>query len=107
MSDESSANRPADHTIDRKELIRRRLEQALSPNTLEITDDSHLHVGHIGARGGAGHYSVQITSEKFTGLNRIKRHQLVYACLNDMMPDQIHALSIETYTPDEATRMKI
>ena len=88
--------------MDRKEIIRQRIEDGLAPEALTITDDSHLHVGHAGAQGGAGHYSVQITSDKFIGLNRIKRHQLVYGCVNDMMPDEIHALSIETYTSEEA-----
>lgn len=87
---------------DRIELIRQRLQTGLTPLTLEITDDSHLHVGHAGAQGGAGHYSVRVTSEKFIGLNRIKRHQLIYACVNDLMPHEIHALGIEAFTPEEA-----
>ena len=90
-----------DSSPDRIDQIRQRLQSGLVPQTLDITDDSHLHIGHAGAQGGAGHYSVQVTSEKFIGLNRIKRHQLVYACVKDMMPDEIHALSIETFTPEE------
>ena len=87
---------------NRVKVIRERIEKALSPVELEITDDSHLHVGHAGAQGGAGHYSVKIVTEKFIGLNRIKRHQAVYQTINDMMPDEIHALSIEALTPEEA-----
>ena len=88
--------------LERIDVIRQRLQSGLSPEKLDITDDSHLHVGHAGAEGGAGHYSVHIIAQKFTGLNRIKRHQLVYACVTDMMPDQIHALSIEAFTAAEA-----
>ncbi len=88
--------------IDRVDIIRERFEIALTPIKLEITDDNHLHVGHAGAQGGAGHYSVRIISEKFNGLSRIKRHQAVYRAVNDMMPDEIHALSIEALTPEEA-----
>ena len=87
---------------NRLTTIRERLEAALSPTELEITDDSHLHVGHAGAQGGAGHYSARIVSTEFKGLNRIKRHQAVYLAVNDMMPDEIHALSIEALTPEEA-----
>ena len=86
---------------DRLSIIRERLEVALSPVELEITDDSHLHVGHAGAEGGAGHYSARIVSSQFENLNRIKRHQIVYQAVNDMMPDEIHALSIEALTPEE------
>ena len=90
-----------DRGIDREERIRLRLQAGLIPTSLEITDDSHLHIGHAGAQGGAGHYSVKLISEKFIGQSRIKRHQLVYACVKDMMPDEIHALSIEAFTPEE------
>ena len=40
---------------DRVELIRERLA-ALAPDSLVIEDESHLHAGHAGAQGGAGHY---------------------------------------------------
>ena len=89
----------------RMELIRQRLESALSPDMLEITDDSHLHVGHVGAQGGAGHYSVRLVSEQFEALNRVKRHQLVYSALNDLIPDEIHALSIEALTPEDVNNI--
>ena len=88
---------------NRIQVIRQQIQAELSPTSLQITDDSHLHVGHAGAQGGAGHYSVQIVCEKFAGINRIKRHQLVYACVKDMMPDEIHALSIEAFSPEEAS----
>ena len=44
-----------DRGIDREERIRLRLQAGLIPTSLEITDDSHLHIGHAGAQGGAGH----------------------------------------------------
>lgn len=87
---------------ERMDIIRQRLESALAPAILELNDDSHLHIGHAGAQGGAGHYSVKIVCDKFTGLNRIARHQLVYGAVADMMPDEIHALSIVALTRDEA-----
>ena len=42
-----------------------------------------------------------IVSPAFNGLNRIKRHQLVYGSLGEMMQSDIHALSIQAYSPDE------
>lgn len=86
---------------DRIAMIRTRLEQTLSPARLDITDDSHLHKGHAGAASGAGHYSVTIVSDKFTGQNLVQRHRLVYLAVNDMMPGQIHALSIQALAPEE------
>lgn len=86
---------------DRMTQIRERLDAALSPVALEIDDESHLHAGHAGARDGRGHFRVMIVSPAFNGLNRIKRHQLVYGSLGEMMQSDIHALSIQAYSPDE------
>jgi BolA family transcriptional regulator, general stress-responsive regulator len=86
---------------DRIAMIKSRLEQALSPSQIDITDDSHMHAGHAGAASGGGHFSVTIVSDKFSGKSMIERHRAVYLALNDMMPAEIHALSIKALTPDE------
>jgi BolA protein len=93
---------PNGHDVGRVERIKERLTKALSPGKLEITDDSLMHKGHAGAAGGAGHFSVMIVSGKFTGQNMIQRHRMVYLAVNDMMPSEIHALSINALSPDEA-----
>lgn len=86
---------------DRLTQIRERLDAALSPVALEIDDESHLHAGHAGARDGRGHFRVMIVASAFEGLNRIKRHQLVYESVGEMMQTDIHALSIQAYSPTE------
>jgi BolA protein len=87
----------------RLETIRERLAAELVPDVLEVEDESRHHVGHQGAAGGAGHFRVRIVSKRFGGLNRIARHRLVYASLEPLMPAEIHALSIEAQTPEEAS----
>lgn len=48
-------------------------------------------------------YEATVVSEQFEGLNTMKRHQLVYAALNDAITSgELHALTIKTYTADEA-----
>ena len=83
----------------RVELIQKRLETELSPDSLKIVDESHLHVGHAGARDGKGHFKVVISSHQFKGISLIERHKLVYGALASMMETDIHALSIETHVP--------
>ncbi|HHH48912.1 MAG TPA: BolA family transcriptional regulator [Gammaproteobacteria bacterium] len=83
----------------RTEQIRERLTAALSPVSLEIVDDSHLHAGHAGARGGGGHFTVHIVSAAFEGKAPLARHRLVFDALGDMMQKEIHALSIKASTP--------
>jgi BolA protein len=75
------------------EQIRQRLTQALAPTELEIVDEGHLHVGHAGE--GRGHFHVRIVSPAFAGLLPIRRHRLVYAALDGLMDNGIHALSID------------
>ena len=52
---------------DRIAEIRTRLESAFDPYELAIQDDSHLHVGHAGARSGKGHFTVRIRAAAFDG----------------------------------------
>lgn len=79
--------------------IKRRLENDLAPVSLEISDDSHLHRGHAGAKDGRGHFTVTICSAAFTGLKPLQRHRLVYAAMGSMMETDIHALVIAAEAP--------
>jgi BolA protein len=83
------------------EMMRRRLEDALAPESVEIEDQSHLHVGHAGARSGGGHFDLTIVSARFEGLGTVARHRLVYQAMGDAMATDIHALSIKAYAPSE------
>ena len=85
----------------RTKRIRSLLEAAFEPESLVVEDDSHLHVGHEGAKGGLGHFSVSIVSAKFSGMNMLARHRAVYAALGDMMQSDIHALVIDAVASDE------
>ena len=85
----------------RVERIRALLVEALDPAAIEVINDSHKHVGHAGARGGQGHFSVDIVSVAFAGKLPLARHRLVYAALGDMLQTDIHALAIRARTPEE------
>jgi BolA protein len=73
----------------------------LSPETIEVLDDSASHAGHAGARAGGGHFEVTIVSPAFAGKSRLQRHRLVYEALAPLMPQRIHALALRTFAPDE------
>ena len=82
--------------------IRTLLTEAFAPVALEVVDDSHRHIGHEGARGGMGHFSVDIVSPAFAGMAPLARHRAVYAALGEMMQTDIHALAVRARTPEEA-----
>lgn len=85
----------------RVERIRTLLQAALDPLVLDVVDDSHRHAGHAGARGGQGHFGVDVVSAAFAGKLPLARHRLVYAALGTMMDTDIHALSIRARAPGE------
>ncbi len=87
-------------TKDRLARLRERLESALSPTRIELTDESERHRGHAGS-GGGGHYRLTLVSERFAGQPPLARHRAVYAALGEMMGSEVHALSIQALSPDE------
>lgn len=82
-------------------MIEGRLREALSPEHIEIIDDSHKHAGHAGARSGGGHFNLILVAEIFTGEKLLQRHRRIYDALGTAMQTDIHALSIQAYTPEE------
>ena len=87
--------------MSRVERIRGLLEAAFQPVSLVVSDDSHLHAGHEGARDGRGHFSVEIVSDAFTGRPSLARHRAVYAAMGALMTTDIHALSVRAIAPGE------
>ena len=80
--------------------IESRLNEALAPSRIEVLDDSHLHAGHAGAREGR-HFTVRLTSDRFSGLARVARHRLVYDSLGPLAEQGVHALAIIAKAPGE------
>lgn len=73
----------------------------LTPQHVEIIDESAQHAGHVGAKSGGGHFQLTIISPAFSGLNIVARHRAIYQALGDLMSTRVHALSINAYSPEE------
>lgn len=86
---------------DRIARIRTQLEQAFQPTHLVITDQSHRHAGHPGARDGRGHFEIEIVAAAFAGQLPLARHRLVYAALGKLLETDIHAVNITARTLNE------
>lgn len=82
------------NNLERIQTIRERLEKEFSPESLEIIDDSHKHIGHAGSKDGAGHFTIKITANYFKNKSRIESHREIYKVLDDLIPGDIHALRI-------------
>jgi BolA protein len=82
--------------------IENRLNSALSPTRLDVSNDSAQHAGHMGDDGtGESHFSVTIEAPAFAGVSRVQRQRLVNQALADLLRDRIHALAIRATAPGE------
>jgi len=85
-----------------EEKILTLLQEQLHIHHLEIQNDSHKHQGHAGWKETADtHFAITVVADEFETLTRIKRHQLIYSILADLMKDTIHALQIAAYSKKE------
>jgi BolA protein len=86
-----------------KDNITKKLTEAFTPASLDVTDESHLHAGHMGHRPeGETHFRVNIVSEAFEGKSRIDRHRMINTLLAAELAGSVHALALKPMTPGEA-----
>lgn len=84
-----------------RNLIEKKLKEALSPTKIEVIDDSASHAGHAGNPDGdrESHFHVNITAAIFEGKNRVARQRLVNEILREELAGPVHALSMKCTTP--------
>ena len=71
------------------EQVRAKIEEALPGATVEVRSEDNVH------------FEALVVAVQFAGLKRIERHQIVYRALGTAVGREIHALSLDTPTPDE------
>jgi len=73
----------------------------VDPRSIEDSIRAGLECTHVQVAGDGAHFEAVVVSPAFEGLNRVKRHQLVYGALGERMREEIHALSMKTLSPEE------
>ena len=76
----------------------------VTPESVKSGIEAGLACERVEVSGDGQHFQALIVSAAFAGKNRVQRHQLVYKALGDRMREEIHALSMQTLTPEEAAR---
>ena len=90
--------------MNTRDTITNKLREAFTPESLEVTDESHLHEGHAGHRpGGETHFRLYIVSPAFKGKSRVERHRMINAALEGELAGSVHALAIRAEAPGEAS----
>jgi acid stress-induced BolA-like protein IbaG/YrbA len=72
-----------------------------TPESIRDTIAQHIHCDYLTVTGDGQHFYATIVSNVFDNQRLIVRHQQVYAALGSRMHSEIHALSMNTYTPTE------
>jgi len=79
----------------------------VTPESIQQNIARGLATTYLNVIGDDGvHFEAVIVSDAFAGKNRIQRHQMVYQTLGERMREEIHALSMKTYTPQEWQNVK-
>ena len=71
----------------------------VTPESIQVSLLAGLPCDHVEVSGDGAHFEAVIVSQAFAGLSRVRQHQLVYGALGDRMREEIHALSMQTFTP--------
>ena len=74
----------------------------MNPEKIQQLIEQGMSSASVAVSGGEGKYVAEVTSEAFDGLMLIKRHKMVYACVNaEITSGELHALTIIAKTPAE------
>lgn len=73
----------------------------VTPESIKQNIEQGMSTVHLSVDGDGRHFEAVVVSAEFAGKSRIQRHQRVYQTLGDRMREEIHALSIRTFTPQE------
>jgi acid stress-induced BolA-like protein IbaG/YrbA len=71
------------------------------PDDVKQYIENGLPCDHVEVVGDGQHFQAVIVSPAFRGKNRVQQHQLVYRALGERMREEIHALSMQTYAPED------
>jgi acid stress-induced BolA-like protein IbaG/YrbA len=73
----------------------------VTPEQVKQFIEAGMPCEHVEVQGDGQHFEAIVVSREFAGRNRVQRHQRVYQALGDRMKAEIHALSMQTHTPEE------
>lgn len=73
----------------------------VEPSSIANSIRAGLDCTHLEVTGDGAHFEAVIVSPAFAGLTRVRQHQLVYSALGERMREEIHALSMKTFSPEE------
>ena len=77
------------------------MRDMVTPESIEDNIRQGMSTTYLNVDGDGRHFEAVVVSDEFEGMSRIQRHQRVYKTLGERMREEVHALSIKTFTPQE------
>ena len=85
-----------------KDKIEQILRQHLCVRSIQVIDETEKHAGHAESQqGGGSHFEVIVVAKDFSGKKHVERHKMIYGILKAHMVEDIHALALKCYSPEE------
>jgi acid stress-induced BolA-like protein IbaG/YrbA len=72
----------------------------VSPEDVKKYIENGMPCDLVQVKGDGHHFEAVIVSAEFIGKSKVQQHQVVYRALGDRMREEIHALSMQTFTPE-------
>ena len=73
----------------------------VNPEQVKSYIEAGLACEYVSVEGDGHHFEAVIVSAAFRGKNKVQQHQIVYRALGERMREEIHALSMQTHTPED------
>ena len=86
-----------------QDTIKETLIKDFNPSVLKLVNESYMHSV---PQDSETHFKLLIVSDFFMNISQVKRHQIIYKSLEEIMK-QIHALSINSYDETEYSKNPI
>lgn len=77
------------------------VEPSVLEEKIRAAIDGVTHLAIEDLTGTKDHFQAVVVSPAFASLSRVEQHQAVYRALGDLMAGPVHALALQTYTPEK------
>ncbi|MFB6260965.1 MAG: BolA family protein, partial [Thiohalorhabdaceae bacterium] len=80
-------------------------KRAMDVETVKSQIQAEMPDAEVNVQGDGRHFQALVVSSEFEGMPKVKQHRRVYACFGEELGDELHALELKTFTPEQYQAM--
>ena len=80
-------------------------KRAMDVETVKSQIQADMPQAEVQVQGDGKHFQALVVSSEFEGMPKVKQHRRVYACFGEELGDELHALELKTFTPEQYQAM--